>query len=125
MPFNIWTSGSLIFGRSSSLDAVSKFKFSMSGMSASLDTSIFPQVKVGFSVGFSAVTTSIGEQGSQNMAQTMTGRFYASWRAWDRFFIDGIAAMGARNRSPPALTPTQATSFPAIGRGTWSSAPSP
>jgi len=94
MPFNIWTSGSLIFGRSSSLDAASKFKFNMSGMSAGLDTSIFPQVKAGFSVGFSADTTSIGEQGSKNVAQTMTGSLYASWRVWNRFFIDGMAGYG-------------------------------
>lgn len=94
MPFNIWTSGSLIFGRSSSIDSASKFKFNMSGMSAGLDASILPQVKAGFSVGFSADTTSIGEQGSKNVAQTMTGSLYASWRVWDRFFIDGMAGYG-------------------------------
>jgi uncharacterized protein with beta-barrel porin domain len=92
--FHLWTAGSLILGDQSYNGQVSPNRFSVSGVTAGVDTSLMQNVKAGFAISVSADRTKINNGGASNNGSSITGTAYASWRAMPNLFIDGLMGYG-------------------------------
>ena len=100
-PIKVWTAGSVIFGgvQVSSLGVVSKSYFTLSGLTAGLDTQIMDGLRGGFAMSYSGEAADLGADGSRMNTRGVTGSLYASWRIKDRLFLDGSLGYGDLNFS--------------------------
>ena len=94
--FKVWTSGSVIFGgvTVSALGVETKTHFTLSGITAGVDTRLMEGLKGGFAVSYSGQSDDLGADGSRMDSRTLTGSLYASWRVADKVFLDGSIGYG-------------------------------
>ena len=103
--FKVWTAGSVIFGgvNVSALGVETKTHFTLSGVTAGIDTMLMDGVKAGFAVSFTGQSDDLGGDGSKISSRTVTGQLYASWRMVDKLFLDGTVGYGDMSFSSKRL----------------------
>ena len=89
--FKIWTAGSVIFGgvTVSAVGVETKTHFTLSGITAGVDTKLMDGVKGGMAVSYSGQSDDIGTDGSKMNSRSVTGSLYGSWNVASKFFLDG------------------------------------
>ena len=97
--FNAWTAGSIIIGDQSYTGQVNQSRFSMSAVTAGIDTRVRSDMKAGFAVGLSTDRTKINNDTASNNGTSVTGTAYVSWQAAKGLFIDSLVGYGRLNFS--------------------------
>ena len=117
--FKVWTAGSVIFGgvNVSALGVETKTHFTLSGITAGVDTKLMDGVKGGFAVSFTGQSDDLGVDGSKLSSRTVTGQLYASWRMVDQLFLDGAFGYGDMSLSSNRFDATAANFLSGERRG--------
>ena len=117
--FKVWTAGSVIFGgvNVSALGVETKTHFTLSGITAGVDTKLMDGVKGGFAVSFTGQSDDLGVDGSKLSSRTVTGQLYASWRMVDQLFLDGAFGYGDMSLSSKRFDATAANFLSGERRG--------
>ena len=92
--FHVWTGGTLSFGKQSATGLADN-RFSTSGVSAGLDTSLADGLKAGVAFGFGSDRTSVGTAGTRSDGSFYSATAYASWRVMPQTFLDATLGYGA------------------------------
>ena len=117
--FNVWTAGSVIFGgvTVSALGVETKTHFTLSGITAGVDTKLMDGVKGGMAVSYSGQSDDIGTDGSKMNSRSVTGSLYGSWNVASKFFLDGTLGYGDMTFSSKRLDANAASFIAGDRRG--------
>ena len=117
--FKVWTAGSVIFGgvTVSALGVETKTHFTLSGITAGVDTKLMDGVKGGMAVSYSGQSDDIGKDGSKMNSRSVTGSLYGSWNVASKFFLDGTLGYGDMSFSSKRLDANAASFIAGERRG--------
>ncbi len=99
--FALWTSGAIQFGTSTPTGLTNSNRFVTAGLTAGIDLRLFDNLIVGAGIGYGSDRTDVGQNGTRSDAQSLNGVLYASFKAFDAWFIDaalGYGKLGYDNR---------------------------
>jgi uncharacterized protein YhjY with autotransporter beta-barrel domain len=95
--FSAWVSGSAQFGTVMPDGTVATGKFTTAGLTAGVDWRVNEDLIVGLALGFGNDHSTIGGFGTRSNATTVSGTLYASYKAFDPWFIDASLGYGGLN----------------------------
>ncbi len=94
LPFHVWASGTVGFGRLRSDDSFDN-RFTSSGLTLGFDRRIVDGLKVGAAVGLGFEHSDIGTDGSRIDARNYDAAVYASWRFLPHTYLDVAGGYGS------------------------------
>ncbi len=92
--FSAWVSGSAQFGTVMPDGTTATSKFTTAGLTAGVDWRVNQDLIVGLALGFGNDHSTIGGFGTRSNATTVSGTLYASYKAFDPWFIDASLGYG-------------------------------
>ena len=101
--FSAWVSGSAQFGTVMPDGTAATSKFTTAGLTAGVDWRVNQDLIVGLAVGFGNDHSTIGGFGTRSNATSVNGTLYASYKAFDPWFIDASLGYGAARLQQPPL----------------------
>lgn len=93
LPFHVWASGTVGFGRLRNDDSFDN-RFTSSGLTLGFDRRITDGLKAGAALGFGLDRSEIGSDGSRVDARNFDATLYASWRFLPRTYLDIAGGYG-------------------------------
>ncbi|MCP3469353.1 Ig-like domain repeat protein [Bradyrhizobium sp. CCGUVB1N3] len=93
LPFHVWASGTVGFGRLRSDDSFDN-RFTSSGVTLGFDRRIADGLKLGVAFGLGLDHTDIGSDGSRIDARNFDAAIYASWRFLPHTYLDVAGGYG-------------------------------
>jgi uncharacterized protein with beta-barrel porin domain len=90
----VWVSGSVEFGTVLPDGTVASGRFTTAGLTAGVDWRVHADLIVGAAIGYGSDRSTIGTYGTRSDATSVSGAIYASYSAFDPWFIDGMIGYG-------------------------------
>jgi uncharacterized protein with beta-barrel porin domain len=97
----VWAMGSVQFGTVMPDGSVSSGRFTTAGLTAGVDWRVHSDLIVGAAIGYGTDRATVGSLGTSSDSTSLTGALYASYSAFDPWFIDatiGYGQLGYDNR---------------------------
>lgn len=92
LPVNVWTSGSIVYGSTSSLGGTNKFR--TNGITLGIDQRINDSFLVGGALGYGHSNTDIDSFGSKTKSNQKTGSIYLSYQSAKKWLFDALVGYG-------------------------------
>ena len=89
-----WVAGSVQFGTVMPDGSIAGGRFTTAGLTAGVDWRVHSDLVVGAAVGYGGDQTTVGTNGTRSNATSFNGAIYASYSAFDPWFIDGTIGYG-------------------------------
>jgi uncharacterized protein YhjY with autotransporter beta-barrel domain len=89
-----WAAGSVQFGTVMPDGSIAGGRFTTAGLTAGVDWRVHSDLVVGAAVGYGSDRTTIGSNGTRSNATSLNAALYASYSAFDPWFIDGTVGYG-------------------------------
>jgi len=92
--FSAWVSGSGTFGTTLPDGSVAGSKFTTAGLTGGVDWHVSDDLIVGVAMGLGSDRTNIGSDGTRSNSTSFNGALYATYKAFDPWFIDAATGYG-------------------------------
>lgn len=93
-PVNVWVGGAMDLGRRREQAERAGFKFTTSGLSAGVDSSLSDRLTIGAGVGYGRDEAKIGDNGTKSDGQSVSIFGYGSYHPSRTTFLDGVLGVG-------------------------------
>jgi uncharacterized protein YhjY with autotransporter beta-barrel domain len=92
--FSAWVAGSGTFGTTLPDGSVAGSKFTTAGLTGGVDWHVSDDLIVGVAMGLGSDRTNIGSDGTRSNSTSFNGALYATYKAFDPWFIDAATGYG-------------------------------